>query len=259
MHRLSYFLLSALLIALFIGCEGPEGPQGPQGETGAYPVSINAEMVYSSNQDDTTASVYIYISQIPEVPSVSINGIIIPFQGYQYSDLNFRYYEFPILREDSAHLFIDYTDINGDAASAWADVIVPGYFEITQPDTDMYQHPFYEDFTASWSPSEGAEVYRVYLSTNTCYIDTTGDYQHFHFYDDSVHTGIETLTFPADMIFPQLQEEEVFQWSSGYLRIYAEDGPAYSTVPYNIEGEGVGFFTAQVCTDNINIQFIFEQ
>lgn len=255
------FILTAvfLLTVFFLGCEGPEGTQGPQGEAGIYPISVNAEVEYSEFEADTTAYVKVYISQIPEVPLVSVNGIALPFNGYYYSDLQFRYSDFPILRGDSAHLIIDYIDIMGDSASAWADVIVPGHFQITQPDTDEYQHPFFEDLTVTWTPSEGAEVYRVHLSMNIMYHDSAGDYQQFYFYEDSVFTGSETITYPADMIFPQLGTGDVFQYGTGSVWVYAEDGPAFSTVPYNIQGDGYGFFNAQTKTQYINLQILYEE
>ena len=259
MKRIFIFTAVFLLSTFFLGCDGPEGPQGPAGETLPYPVSIDADIDYSIFNEDSTAITQVYISQTPTIPQVTINEIVIPFQGYSGSMLHYLDYYFPIIREDSASLLITYTAINGEPKSAWADIVVPGNFEITQPDTEYYEHTFNTDLTVAWTPSPGAEAYRIRLSMHIHYTDTTGVDQFYYFYEDSVHIGSETVTYHAEMIFPQLPEGVIYNWGDGIVRVYAESGPGYSWIPFNIQGDGTGFFSAIVATDYIDIHILFPE
>jgi hypothetical protein len=229
------------LCAGLIGCKGPKGPQGPQGPPGTLLAHITGavETPTSWNSDGYAEVVVLWTH---DVPAVWINDIHLSFNPTMVGPRIFRHYDFPISAGDSAKLVTTFTKLNGDPGTARADIIMPGQFEITYPDTS-YPHILGvgASLAATWSSSDEAEAYWAYLILYYNYTDTLGHSDLFYYESDTLLTDT-AITFSSLTLFPNAGE--IAQISSGWgsFRVWAVAGPAQAGAELNVTGDGVGAF-----------------
>ena len=149
-------ILTLVAIMSLLGCENFEGPQGPPGST---PLSINGTIQTADSDSAGTASVSLYLSlPLPE-ESVTINDTIVPYiSSFVSSDYHYSRYDFPLFCGDTARLYVNFTDFEGRETYAWSEIVLPGEFEIIEPDTNYFEYVIGSDFSASWTSSSSADA-----------------------------------------------------------------------------------------------------
>ena len=244
------FILPFILTAglLLFGCEGTEGIQGVSGEN---PLMVNANIekypsYYSSNPNGIRSFISLYHS--PSVAQVYLNDTPIPIGPYgEYigSSLQYAHENLPFSQGDSVHLEIIYEQTDGDTAIAWADIVIPGEFEINNVDTNYMTVEFGEDLELSWTESYGADAYYCQVGIFYRYRSVSGDTVEFFWQDLEIHEGTSVVFDSAD-IYPGLAEVDSVLMFSGALFVNAISGPTQEGDDGNIQGEGIGFFASTV-------------
>lgn len=255
MKKIPYLILILSLLSFLLGCEGPEGPQGP---AGTYPIIVNGYLNASPYDTVNTAYASLYISKAPSIATVTINDTIIPFYDFFSVDMYYRDTDFPISRGDSAHLFITYSDANGDSAIAWSDIILPGDFEIITPDTDYIDLAFGSDIEFVWTSSIGAEAYNIGFSFSCTYYDTSGLIRYSYRDLDSSPYYDTSITYTAEEIFPAPEEVDSLAYGGGHFSVNAFCGPCEEGMEGNVLGDAIGFFTANTYGGVVHIDVVME-
>lgn len=132
--------------------------------------------------------------------------------------------------------------LSHSGGEANATITLPGDFEIVSPQEDdtFYQG---EDITVSWSSSENAERYDLYIRLEYVYGDTANPYYNRFYLDTLLSNTNTSITIPKGRIFPP-EIDSVLE-GNGYVNIHSESGPQVGiSAEGNISGEGVGYFAA---------------
>jgi len=241
----------AAFVAMFIGCEGPEGPQGPAGTASPLPVYVvgwvgsRPPWLVPALQSDPSTNACVDIYDSPGIPSVEINGIRIPPSNPFYRGCNpFRFYNdtLPVSCGDSLHLRIAYTELNGTPRTAQANIMLPGSFEITCPDTSYDTISVGDSLVFCWTSPEGADVYLVQFDLYYIYVDTSGADRGFGYYLDTTLVADTSIIFSAMQLFPHTGEIDSVEYSHGEFELRAMNGPTPEEDQGNVTGDGIGFF-----------------
>lgn len=235
MHKVITLILILVVIlsfTLIYGCE-----KGLTIISSGEP-AIFAEL--STDQRDQTVQnvIRVDVGGTRLVPVVRINNDTLEVYSY-------RKEEYTYLSVYRGNLSVDPGDecklvVYHDEGEASATITLPGDFEITAPEEDSALHQN-EDLIVSWSPSEGADRYKLYISLNYHYVDTSGEANIFSL--DTVFYSVDNLIIPKERIFPS--EVDSVEYGYGHIFIYPESGPWIGhTREGNISGDGVGYFVA---------------
>jgi len=235
-----------VLTVFLTSCEGPEGPQGPA-ESSPYITGA-----VSWPWSDSTAYASVEVSESPAIPGVTINGIACKRDNFMSAD-KFRFLnsDLSILPGDSVYLRVVYTKLDGTPGVAKADIVMPGFFEIAEPDTSFTTIEVGDGFTANWTESSGADVYSVDFSISYNYYDTLGVYKGFRsrFFDSLLVDT--TITFEPETLFPNAVEIDSITYGSGSFSVRAMHGFTQEGPIINIYGDGLGYFYASTYGDGL--------
>lgn len=244
--------VAAIGILLFligiIACEGPQGPSGSEGTprvyvTGELQSNVWFPLIptgFTTCSDPIVASVQ--VTDAPSIPSVTINGVACDLVNIEGDNFIFYNYDLPVTLGDSAHLSVNYTKSDGGDGLAESDIIMPGPFAITAPDTSStVEIPLGSDLTVNWTPSQSADVYVFDFYLYCSYYDTLGEWS-FHNYNLDSLLIDTTITIQAGDLFPNEVEIDSLIGGSASLYLYAQHGPWQEGALGNITGDGIGFF-----------------
>jgi hypothetical protein len=237
----------ALLAVLLSNCEGPQGPQGTTLPTIQGSIHIYESPGFSPN-------VSVSVKNVPEVPSVTINGVQVPLDLNPTGSFNFHQFGFPISKGDLAELLVTFVKLDGTSGVAQAEVTVPGDFEITShdPDTSLAVSTG-DSLTFTWTSSEAADAYWVDFYIHYHYESITGPNVLFSYNIDTTWTDT-TITFTTATLFPDLDEiESIIPRSGGWFKLRAVAGPWLEGDLGNVAGDGIGIFYAKTATKGISL------
>ena len=143
--------------------------------------------------------------------------------------------------------------VSHKGGEASATITMPGDFEITSPqEADTFHQG--DDLTVSWSSSENAERYDLYVRLEYDYGDTANPYYNRFQLDTFISNADTSITIPKERIFPS-EIDSVLE-GNGYVNIHSENGPQIGTsAEGNISGEGIGYFNAYIYR---NVDFYIE-
>ncbi len=257
MKLIIYNIYTAFFISfsltMFSACDnfkGSEGSTGPVGPTGPGVVYIKGFVI--NDESGTNNSASIIINNCKSVPSVALNGKNIKYDtnlvyansnhvtGYSFSET----FETPF---QTATIEAAFTSIDGKEGNAAAQITVPGHFEITEyspNETSRNQLPFSSDeaITVSWSSSDNAEIYVVYvyglieykIQNETSRFDSEVNFI-------ITNTSIE---IPLTDLFHESVIKEIDEIERGYIYFYlhALSGPHNPGDQGNITGDAEGMF-----------------
>ena len=239
--------IPSIIVMIFLGlglssCEGPEGPQGPQGPS-ALMTGVYGEVAWGWWSATINAEFEVFES--PSIPTVQINGIPCQRQFTMYGD-GFKFYgtDLPLALGDSVHIIVNYLKPDGDPEVIQSDIILPGPFAFTAPDTsDDVVISVGDSLMVSWTESSGADVYSVDFSFRYNYFDTLGGYQVYTFELDTLITET-AITFGSELLFPNpaLIDSIVSYGGNGWFNVWAKHGPWREGDPTNVYGDGIGTF-----------------
>lgn len=257
MKKLFIPLLIMSTALYFIGCEGSRGPQGAASEN---PVFINgsiSSMPYSSMYpNQINANLNIVCS--PSNASAYINEL--PMKSGAMGEnspmgLPYYYRDLPLSLGDSVHLQVQYESAAGDTVEAWADIVIPGDFEVTAPDTYYYILTPGEDLQISWTPSTGADAYSVLLRLQYQYLNLQGDTVKYAESWVRICDDDTVEVFDAELLFPDTSDIDYLTTFEGLIGVDAINGPYSEGQPGNVLGEGIGFFSSTVRAANCDYYF----
>lgn len=249
--RITGFVLLALSMG-FLGCKGPVGPAGPDGSPGPSFIYVSAG-VEGPTAWDTTSNVMVYVYNSPVNPGVEVNGIAIPFQGFQYGSYTFEDWNFPISPGDTAGLVVTYTKVGGGPGTAQGSAVLPGQFAIASHDTSILVNIAHgTGLTVMWTSSGGADAYMVDLYLDYDYIDTLGFSKSFYCDIDTFVTNTFIVFGPSEL-FPNEGEINFITSSWGYFDVSAITGPYQEGMDGNVTGDGVGLFYGYQYGGGLNI------
>lgn len=238
-------VIAVSLILGLTACEGPQGPRGPS------PISVNGQIYLGSG--DTAASAYIYVSETPTIPVVTVNDVICSRSPFMY-DNEFRFYNYdlPIVPGDSIYLTVTFTGYNNAPGLAGADVLFPTSFGITSHDTTAEVIiPVGTDLMIEWTESIGSNVYSMNFYINYCYYDTLGVFGVYRIrFDDSLLFDT-AVTFDSETLFPNAAEIDSISFNSGSFHVWALTDPFQGNNAYNVYGDGVGFISVKTYGDGL--------
>jgi hypothetical protein len=243
MHKgINLILVFVVLLSftLIYGCE-----KGPTIISYGEP-AIFAELIRAEQRDQTIQNIIqVSVGGTRLVPVVCINNDTLGIYSYRKD-------EYTYLSEFRENLSVAPGNecdlvVYHDEGEASATITLPGDFEITSPkeDSALQQN---EDLIVNWSPSEGAERYKLKIDLSYYYVDTSGASTRFDL-DTSFYTTTN-ITIPKERLFPP--EVDSVDGGFGNVSIYSESGPWIGhTTEGNISGEGVGYFIASNQTPEI--------
>lgn len=239
-------VLTLLFLALFVtlvllGCEGDVGPQGPPG---GYLLPTISGSITINDPDDSVAYATASVNNSQVIPGVQINGYTLDLYLTMSGNLSYFSSPFPLRPGNTATLQVSWLLPDSTPALAQAQVIVPGAFQILQPDTSLHEIPVGQGLQASWSPSAGASYYDVSFYYNYLYTvpGLSSSQQHIAALD-TLMAGT-SLNIPAELIYPSTIEIDSAFSVSGHLSISAVADPWQAGQSGNISGDGVGTFKA---------------
>ncbi|MCX7994775.1 MAG: hypothetical protein N3A65_03240 [candidate division WOR-3 bacterium] len=170
------------------------------------------------------------------MPLATINGdTLFPHDYYLgATDFYYRAYIDWIDNGDECKFKIDYEEGKGEATDT-----MPGRFNITAPDTTFILRKG-NSLNITWGSASDADWYWLEIYLSYYYIDTSGYYEDFDFYLDTIVDGA-LLTLSAIRIFPGHVDSVLY----GYGDVYVEAVSGSKLEPGskgNIKGNAVGFF-----------------
>jgi hypothetical protein len=143
---------------------------------------------------------------------------------------------------DSIHLSVNYIQSNGDSACAEANLMLPGPFTITFPDTATTMQVIVgSDITFGWTPSVGADAYNVVFAFVYCYYDTLGSPGIVEFIVDTLIADT-MITFDSAHLFPNAAAIDSISENLSGAVIWAKSGPWQGGEMGNVTGDGTGYF-----------------
>lgn len=260
MKRLFILPFVLIWVLLLLSCEGPEGIQGVPGEN---PIMVSGYIdKYPANHPINPNAIWcrIGILNSPSAPQVHLNDIMIPLHEYgeyvetalQYSQINL-----PFSQGDSVHLTIEYEQLDGDSATAYADIFIPGVFEINNVDTNFIVVEFGEDFELSWTQSSGSNAYSYLLQLMYEYVNTSGDTIFFQHIWENIYDQGTSILFDSETLYPGYDEFDILIGFNGYCLVRAIHGPCKEGDSGNIQGEGMGFFTSSILPSNCDYYYAY--
>jgi hypothetical protein len=198
------------------------------------------------------------VYESPGIPSVDMNGIWIspsdPF--YRLCDpYRFLDDDLDISCGDSVELRVTYAKFDGTPGSARANVILPGQFEITSPDTCYDTISIGESLVFRWTLSNGADAYVADFRLAYSYRDTLGNRQYF---DYTVYDTVFTdtfITFSQVQLYPNLEAIDSLEYGYGDFQLSAMNGPAPEEDEGNVIGDAIGFFNGWTYGGYVYIRF----
>jgi hypothetical protein len=268
LHRVAFIIVVSLaLFALniFFGCEGDQGPEGavgPQGPTGEPgPTEINIMAIMEVSEDIKAFDVGEFAMSIynaPSIPHVRLNNKdIMPDDMGMFDEGRLVYKEyFGLVRDDSAFLDISYTKLDGSPGAASSDISLPAQFAVIDPVRFILVN---EDPMAEWDMSQGADAYWVYYYFSFGYDDTAGVYQMIEVTCDTVMAADDTsLTVPASIIFPPLDEIGEIHSFVGSFDLRAVTGPWFPGEMNNFSGDAYGVFVGSTGNKHVDVHLTAE-
>lgn len=252
-NRLFLILIYLMVVVLFIMC-GCEGDQGPAGPTGTSPISISAVVDVSWQTE-----VFVDIYGCPNFPNVEINEIQVPYSFFgemqspiwhhmDFSSL-FHHLNFPLSAGDPAHLSVNYEKANGENGLAFADITIPGSFELTSLEPEISDITIDDSLFAGWTSSSGADFYRIYFIFGYNYRNLQGVFESVSDHIIDTLTFETSICFSPQQIFPNLSQiSSVESIRSSYFILWAVNGP-FQGEQGNVGGDGVGMFHGLVWAD----------
>lgn len=236
-RRVNFIFALAILAIGLASCQADRGPAGPPG-----PSSIHLSGSIARDWYGAPITAQIQVFESPSIPSAAINGLVCTLSNNgQYGHFDFELSDSSFQAGDSFHIEVQYQDPASGPALAYADVILPGSFEITSHDSDLAQIPFGADLVLEWNASAGADCYFVDIYFHYSFWDTLGLYRSFWLETDTLIADT-TITFDAERIFPQagLFGELNPSLSNGWIDLRAESGPWQAGDQANVHGDGNG-------------------
>jgi hypothetical protein len=207
------------------------GPAGPPGQVKLYITGEIEKYPHWSIPDSFYYDEDVYVANAEVIPSVKINNQELKWDGWFSYDG-----EFPLTSGADYNLVVA-----AGIKTATASVKLPGDFSITTP-ASGYVLPKGQSLNVSWNSASYADFYRGYLSINYSYRDTSGNYRYFYYSGDTILSGT-SITYPSNLLFPNLSEIDSIRYGYGYFYVYAFDGPALTPgTSGNVTGDGIGFF-----------------
>ncbi len=161
----------------------------------------------------------------------------------------FHHLNFPISEGDPARLTVSYEKANGEPGLAFAEITIPGPFELTSLEPDTSNITINDTLSAEWTSSTGADFYRIIFVVSYNYRNLQGVLESVH--DHIVDTlATETsIYFSPQQIFPNLSEiGSVENISEFYFILSAVNGP-FQGEQGNVIGDGIGMFHGLVWAD----------
>ena len=137
--------------------------------------------------------------------------------------------------------------MDGNPASATAQIVMPGQFEIVSHDTS-YTHSIDvgSDLTVIWSSSNNANAYLCHFHLSYHYIDTLGFENNFWFYQDTL-VADTSLFYSYLRLFPDIVEiDSILAYSYGSFSVESISGPCLVNDVANVQGDAIGFFNGRV-------------
>ena len=249
MRKIPLYLIPLYIFVSFIGCDNIEGPQGDQGDAGIHPIEVDAWLNTDDTNDAEHAHAGVRIAESYSIPYVYINDSLLSFTVFSLNDLYYYHDNFPVAAGELINLTINYTDFNGSDRSAWADIVMPGDFEITSPNLPGGEITMGDDIEIAWTESDGAEEYFVLLNLDcSYYYDSV---MHWHnYYDYQIISSSDTLLiYNSAVIFPDPAVVDSLETGVIVIGIEAHNTSLYEPELFNFQGDAVGVVTAESSTE----------
>lgn len=236
-----FFFLIGLVWLLLNGCKTTEEVITPY------------LMGWINNWGGSHSEVKVYITGIPDIPTVKINDINLTFIGFYNGELAFGSDTFPISPGDSVDLRITFTDSNGNPARMKTNLILPDTVEIIQIQDTLSIN---DSLLIIWRPAYGAREYNITLNISLVYHDTSGA---LHFFYESKSFWLEDslITLLPDTLFPIRGEvSEILPGSYMRFSLFAYSGSYKEGDQANVKGDGFGFFYTRTTEDIVYITVV---
>ena len=250
MHSRSFALLAgfaslAAVLAL-LGCQGPQGPPGMTVEPPAY---VSGFVTFWSG-DTNGAYASVSLQNASNIAAITVNGLPIPVDLYGGGFPNYNADNLALAPGDSAHLLINFTQLDGQPGSARADLKTPGAFEILTPDSILDSLEFADTLNLAWSSSEGAEAYWVLFVLSFSYFDTIG-FSHFE-YESNQFLSYDTAftVLPSSFVPDSVVMDSVYGFW-GYIQLQALSDWFDIGEAGNVSGDALGYLRSNYYLDQI--------
>jgi len=256
--------LAALALGLgIIGCDSDDDSTGAVGLTSSEDImyasvygwiqSGNGGGLYKATTAGDPVMAIIHVGNVPSVPVVTVNNATLAIEPEltMYGG-GVGYYGMANTDEnDSLLVTASFTNIDGDAATAYARVCMVDSFQITLADDDI-QLALGDSLHVTWSAASGADEYwyRGYFECD--YTDTAGEYRYYEWNFSCTSTDT-AITIAADSIFGDISDVDSLRNLYGDFDLYAVSGCSLAGGPGNVSGSGMGMVLGMAYGGDLDI------